>query len=188
MTVYAYNTSSIKQYLENSRIDEEGYPTFQFSTSCFIKEIGNVFLFVFPYSYRNTREIWENSFNSKQRGNTRLAGVLQTFTGDSTTVWKYGKCFLFLKYFNYHLPVEDYRLVAQSLYNKSSLVKECLISSFILYIERVNCTMTKENRRSLQWTLYIVRSPNSMYSDSFWELQSYLHGFVAIKCSFLVFY
>ena len=56
MTVYAYSTLSIKQYLENSRIDEEGYPTFQFSTSCFIKEIGNVFLFVFPYSYRNTRE------------------------------------------------------------------------------------------------------------------------------------
>ena len=79
--------------MENLRFDKEGYfHVLVFYTGYFIKEIENISPRV-PIRYRNTRG---------SLGELDIAFVInfsfsQTSTRVSITVWKHGKCFLFLK-------------------------------------------------------------------------------------------
>ena len=62
MTVYAYNTSSIKQYLENSRIDEEGYSHILVFYKLFYQRNRKRFFFSCFHTVIETPvKVWENS-------------------------------------------------------------------------------------------------------------------------------
>ena len=84
---------AVTNSMENLRFDKEGYfHVLVFYTGYFIKEIENIFSRV-PIRYRNTRG---------SLGELDIAFVInfsfsQTSTRVSITVWKHGKCFLFLK-------------------------------------------------------------------------------------------
>ena len=80
---------AITNSMENLRFDKEGYfHVLVFYTGYFIKEIENIPRV--PRRYRNTRgSLGEQHFNFS---------FSQTSTRVSITVWKHGKCFLFLQY------------------------------------------------------------------------------------------
>ena len=83
---------AIMNSMENLRFDKEDYfHVLVFYTGYFIKEIENISPRV-PIRYRDTRgssgELEAFYFNFS---------FSQTYTRVSITVWKHGKCFLFLK-------------------------------------------------------------------------------------------
>ena len=97
-----YTPSHIHHHEQNLHFGKEDYfHVLVFCTGYFIKEIENFFP-VFPYVIETLVEVWENS---KLRGNTCPTGSCSHFnfsfsqisTRVSVTVWKHGKCFLFLK-------------------------------------------------------------------------------------------
>ena len=88
---------------ENLRFDKEDYFHVLVFYWLFYRRNRKPIFPVFPYVIETLVKVWENS---KLRGNTRPMGSCshcnfsfsQTFTRVSITVWKQGKCILFLKY------------------------------------------------------------------------------------------
>ena len=104
----------ITNSMENLRFDKEVYShVLDFYTGYFIKEIKNILSrVVILYVIEILVEVWENS---KLRENPHPTGSSSHFnisfsqisTRVCITVWRHGKCFLFLKYnlnveTNYH--------------------------------------------------------------------------------------
>ena len=100
-SLYAIAYAILKS-MENVRFDKEGYfQVLVFYTGYFIKEIENISPCLHTV-IETLVKVWENL---ELRGNTRTAGSCshfnfsfsQTSTRFLRTVWKHGKCFLFLK-------------------------------------------------------------------------------------------
>ena len=93
---------AITNNMEHVRFDEEDYFHVLVFYGLFYKRNRRHFP-MFPYVIETLVEVWENS---KLRGKTRGSlgeqhfnfSFSQTSTRVSITVWKHGKCFLFLKH------------------------------------------------------------------------------------------
>ena len=96
---------AITKSMENLRFDKEGYFHVLVFYGLFYKRNRKHFPPCSHTLIETLVEVWENS---KLRGNSRPTGSCshfnfsfsQTSTRVSITVWKHGKCFLFLKYNN----------------------------------------------------------------------------------------
>ena len=89
--------------MENLRFDKEGYfHVLVFYKGYFINEIENISP-LFPYRYRNTRgslgelEIAWKHWPYRLVFPLQFLVLLNIHSRVSITVWKHGKCFLFLK-------------------------------------------------------------------------------------------